>query len=97
MATPFPVEIRERMLQLKFEGKTNPESGKVVGLSSKQVTWFFSYYARSEKRKAENRPKLKRGRKPNPEPTRKELEKIIKTQQKLIKLYEDFLHLSGRM
>ena len=97
MAIPFPEEVREQMLQLRFAGKTNPEIGEIVGLSSKQVTWFFSNYARSEKRKVENHPKRKRGRKPKPEPSRKELAKIIRTQQKLIKLYEDFLHLSGRM
>jgi len=69
MATPFPVEIRERMLELKFEGKTNSEIGKIVGLNSKQVTWFFGNYACGEKRKAENRPKMKRGRKPKQEKT----------------------------
>lgn len=89
--------MRERMLQLKQEGKTNKEISEIVGLETKKVGWFFGNYARSEREKAMNRPKLKRGLKPVPEPTRKELEKIIKTQKKLIKLYEDFLHLSGRM
>ena len=34
---------------------------------------------------------------PKPEPTKKELMKIIRQQEKLLKLYQDFLHLSGRM
>ena len=97
MSKSYPIEIRERMLQLKDEGKTNKEISEAVELSTNQVAWFFGNYTRSEKLKAENRPKLKRGRKPKPEPTRKELEKIIKTQKKLLKLYEDFLQLSGRM
>ena len=98
MGASYPVEIRARMLQLKQEGKTNKEISEIVGIDTKRVGWFFGNYARSEREKLLNRPKLKRGRKPKPpEATRKELEKIIKAHKKLIKLYEDFLHLSGRM
>jgi len=98
MGWSYPIEVRERMLQLKQEGKTNKEISEIVGLEAKKVGWFLGNHARSEREKALNRPKLKRGRKPKPpEATRKELEKIIKAQEKLIKLYEDFLHLSGRM
>jgi len=97
MGASYSLEIRERMIQLKQEGKTNKEISEIVGLDAKRVGWFFGNYIRSEREKALNRPKLKRGRKPKPEPTRRELEQIIKAQKKLLKLYEDFLHLSGRM
>jgi len=97
MGTGYGIEKREKMLRLKEEGKGKREISEAVGLSVQQVTWFFGNYNRNERLKAENRPKLKRGRRRKPEPTRWELEKIIKAQKKLLKLYEDFLQLSGRM
>jgi len=91
-------EVREKMLYLKDEGKSNLEISEAVDLTYNQVKWFFSnHYAALRKSNPELYPKRKPGRQRNPEPTRKELEKIIKQQKKLLKLYEDFLHLSGRM
>ncbi|MCL2671047.1 MAG: hypothetical protein FWF10_03310 [Clostridiales bacterium] len=83
-------EIREKMLYLKNEGKSNLEISEAVGLTHDQVKWFFSnYYAALRKNNPEQYPKRKPGRQRKPEPTRKELEKIIKEQKKLLKLYED--------
>lgn len=93
-----PAEIREKMLYLKNEGKSNLEISEAVGLTHNQVKWFFTnHYAAMRRNNPDLYPKRKPGRQPRPEPTRKELEKIIKQQKKLLKLYEDFLHLSGRM
>jgi len=98
MGASYPVELRERLLQLKQEGKTNKEISEIVGLEAKKVGWFFGNHKRAEQLRALNLPQKKRGRKPNPpEASRRELEMIIRAQKKLIKLYEDFLHLSGRM
>lgn len=91
-------EVREQILYLKGEGKSHEEIGKAVGLEAKQVTWFLgNYYRKLHREDPKKYPHRKSGRQAKPEPTRKELEKIIKEQKKLIKLYEDFLHLSGRM
>lgn len=35
-------EIREKILYLKHERKTNREIGEVVGLSRDQVVWFLN-------------------------------------------------------
>ena len=88
----YPDEIREKILYLKREGKTNREIGETVGLSKDQIAWFLNnYYRALNKKDPVKYPKRKAG------PTKKELMKIIRQQEKLLKLYQDFLHLSGRM
>ena len=94
----FPEEIRERILYLKSAGKSHQEIADAVGLSRDQVNWFLhNHYAAMRKKHPEQYPQRKRGRQSKPEPTRKELEETIKEQKKLIKLYQDFLRLAGRM
>ena len=94
----FSDDVRERILYLKREGKSNQEIGEDVGLSKDQVRWFFgNYYRMLQREEPRKYPKRHPGRQATPEPSRKELEKIIKQQEKLLKLYRDFLHLAGRM
>ena len=94
----YPDEIREKILYLKREGKTNREIGETVGLSKDQIAWFLNnYYRALNKKDPVKYPKRKAGPQPKPEPTKKDLMKIIRQHEKLLKLYQDFLHLSGRM
>ena len=94
----YPDEIREKILYLQREGKSNREIGETVGLSKDQIAWFLNnYYRALNKKDPVKYPKRKAGSQPKPEPTKKELMKIIRQQEKLLKLYQDFLHLSGRM
>lgn len=39
--TRYPDEIREKILNLKREGKTNREIGEAVGLSKDQIAYFL--------------------------------------------------------
>ena len=94
----YPDEIREKILYLKREGKTNREIGDAVGLSKDQIAWFLNnYYRALHKKDPEKYPKRKAGSQPKPKPTKRELMKIIRQQEKLLKLYQDFLQLSGRI
>ena len=94
----YPDEIREKILYLKREGKTNREIGDAVELSKDQIAWFLNnYYHALNKKDPEKYPKRKAGSQPKPKPTKRELMKIIRQQEKLLKLYQDFLQLSGRM
>ena len=43
----YPDEIREKILYLKREGKTNREIGDAVGLSKDQIAWFLNNYYRA--------------------------------------------------
>ena len=94
----YPDELRERMLYLKSVGKSHQEIGDAVGLNRNQVNCFLrNHYKAMHEKNPEQYPLRKRGRQPRVEPTRKELEDTIKEQKKLIKLYQDFLRLAGRM
>jgi len=94
----YPDEIREQMVYLQSVGKSYQEIGDSVGLTPSQVSNFLhKHYAAMQKKYPEQYPPRKCGRQAKPDLTRKELENIIKEQKKLIKLYQDFLHLAGRM
>jgi transposase-like protein len=94
----YPDEVRERMVYLQSVGKSYQEIGDAVGLTPGQVSNFLrKHYAAMQKKHPEQYPQRKPGRQPKPELSRKDLEKIIKEQKKLLKLYRDFLHLAGRM
>lgn len=83
----YPDEMREKILYLKQEGKTNREIGEAVGLSKDQVAWFLNnYYRALNKKDPVKYPKRKAGPQAKPEPTTKELMKMIRQQEKLLKL-----------
>ena len=66
----YPDEIREKILYLKREGKTNREIGETVGLSKDQIAWFLNnYYRALNKKDPVKYPKRKAGPQPKPEPT----------------------------
>ena len=91
-------EVKERMIFMQSEGKGYQEIGNAVGLTPSQVSNFLhKHYVAMQKKYPEQYPQRKPGRQPKPDLSRKDLENIIKEQKKLIKLYQDFLHLAGRM
>ena len=94
----YTKEIREQILYLKSKGKSYREIGDAVGLTTGQISNFLHrHYVAMQKKHPEQYPQRKPGIQPKPDLSRKDLENIIKEQNKLIKLYQDFLHLAGRM
>jgi hypothetical protein len=94
MAMPYAKEKKDKILQMKAEGKPAREIAEAVGIELTKVRWFIANHVRSERIRSMNLSDLRYNSDRGQEKLYRQLEKIIDEQCKLLELYEAFLLIS---